>query len=340
MAKARRTPATDTDTTVVEAAKPRRSRAAKPAAEAVAKPAAPRRAKAAKPAEPAPPKPAGRSRAKAAVASDAAPRKRAPKPAATAPAAPPMLIDDQPLGQAAQEIAQIRAQMRYIRQMVDSRADVQPDAHAMLQRLCQDASPRAILSGTTASVIELRPHARRAAVVEDAPRPRVRRAAAGQGVVALTQPLAEPLPDLIAEAAPELVASPFVEAEVPPALPRRRSRMMRLLSAWGDWLMWRLMPPTMSEAPTSVAPALTAPHPVELQAAPAPVPPAVPEVPVAQIVTQTVDQIMDDAAMRARLKEMIREELEGEMGARFSGNLRAVVRREVAAALDDRLTHL
>lgn len=338
MAKARRTPATDTETPVVEAAKPRRSRAAKPAAEAVAKPAAPRRAKAAKPAEPAPLKLARRSRAK----TEAAPRKRAPKSAAILPAALPPLIDDQPLGQAAQEIAQIRAQMRYIRQMVDSRADVQPDAHAMLQRLCQDASPRAILSGTTASVIELRPHARRAAAGEDAPRPRARRASAGQGVVAMPQPLAEPLPDLIAEPAPEAVVAPPVEAEVPPAPPRRRSRVMQLLSAWGDWLMWRLMPPTLSDAPASVAPAVTTPHPqpVEIQAAPAPVPPAAPEVPVAQIVTQTVDQIMDDAAMRARLKEMIREELEGEMGARFSGNLRAVVRREVAASLDERLTHL
>ena len=44
--------------------------------------------------------------------------------------------------------------------------------------------------------------------------------------------------------------------------------------------------------------------------------------------------------MRAHLQEMIREELEGEMGARFSGNLRAVVRREIATALDERLSHL
>ena len=67
---------------------------------------------------------------------------------------------------------------------------------------------------------------------------------------------------------------------------------------------------------------------------------ALPHLPVAQIVAQTVAQMMDDKTMRAHLQEMIREELEGEMGARFSGNLRAVVRREIATALDERLTHL
>lgn len=44
--------------------------------------------------------------------------------------------------------------------------------------------------------------------------------------------------------------------------------------------------------------------------------------------------------LRDHLQAMIRDELAGEMGARFSGNLQAVIRREVANGLDDRLTHL
>ena len=36
------------------------------------------------------------------------------------------------------------------------------------------------------------------------------------------------------------------------------------------------------------------------------------------------------------LREMIQEELQGEMGQRFSRNLRAVIRREIAAAIDER----
>ncbi|TJZ91118.1 hypothetical protein FA743_13015 [Paracoccus gahaiensis] len=49
---------------------------------------------------------------------------------------------------------------------------------------------------------------------------------------------------------------------------------------------------------------------------------------------------LEDNSLRVRLQDMIRDELAGEMGARFSGNLQAVIRREVASGLDDRLTHL
>lgn len=51
------------------------------------------------------------------------------------------------------------------------------------------------------------------------------------------------------------------------------------------------------------------------------------------------DQPLDDeeASIRDLLREMIQEELHGAMGERFSGNIRAVIRREVAAAIDQHL---
>lgn len=49
---------------------------------------------------------------------------------------------------------------------------------------------------------------------------------------------------------------------------------------------------------------------------------------------------VDVQAIRGLLREMIQEELHGELGARFSRNLRAVIRREVAAAIDDHMDRL
>lgn len=43
---------------------------------------------------------------------------------------------------------------------------------------------------------------------------------------------------------------------------------------------------------------------------------------------------LGQADLRIALREMIREELQGELGARLSGNLRSVIRREIANALD------
>lgn len=48
----------------------------------------------------------------------------------------------------------------------------------------------------------------------------------------------------------------------------------------------------------------------------------------------------DDEAIRDLLRELIREELQGELGERFSRNLRALVRREIAAAIDAELSRL
>lgn len=43
----------------------------------------------------------------------------------------------------------------------------------------------------------------------------------------------------------------------------------------------------------------------------------------------------DEESIRELLRDMIREELHGELGERFSRNLRAVIRREVASAIED-----
>ncbi|WP_255329710.1 hypothetical protein [Paracoccus albicereus] len=51
----------------------------------------------------------------------------------------------------------------------------------------------------------------------------------------------------------------------------------------------------------------------------------------------TVEDIVDDPAMRALVREIIGEELHGELGTRFARNLRAVIRREVAAAIEDQM---
>ncbi|MDP5305916.1 hypothetical protein [Paracoccus spongiarum] len=56
----------------------------------------------------------------------------------------------------------------------------------------------------------------------------------------------------------------------------------------------------------------------------------------AAIVTPEVDE----QSIRDLLREMIQEELHGELGERFSRNLRAVIRREVAAAIEDYLDRI
>lgn len=48
----------------------------------------------------------------------------------------------------------------------------------------------------------------------------------------------------------------------------------------------------------------------------------------------------EEQSIRDLLREMIQEELHGELGERFSRNLRAVIRREVASAIDDQLDRL
>ncbi|ODT58794.1 MULTISPECIES: hypothetical protein [Paracoccus] len=392
MVKARRTSATDAADpaqppvlTVIEGTKPRRTRKAAAAPEAPAAKAP--RARTAKPkaaprAEDAPPKPAAKPRSRSKAAPKARDvtkparqtRARAAKPAPASDArwvdeltfaaqaqaqagrsvAQIVLSEDQPLGAAAREIARIRSEMQQIRHMIDSQPVEQGDAHAMLQRLCRNPAPRGLLAGSTASVIELVPQTRRAS------------APAARALRAVPDAIAAPLPDAIADtvapqispviANPDPVLAQLVAPVAMPAPVRAPSRIARLLSAWGDWLMWRLLPPALPSQASAARPGAT-PQPLRqaaaasvAQVAPAdsapvgrgpvaPMPPQ-PPVPMDEIVGQAVTRIMEDGSLRAHLKEMIREELEGEMGARFSGNLRAVVRREIATALDERLTHL
>lgn len=47
-----------------------------------------------------------------------------------------------------------------------------------------------------------------------------------------------------------------------------------------------------------------------------------------------VTQQVEDQSIRELLRDMVQTELNGELGERFSANLRAVIRREVAAAID------
>lgn len=47
-----------------------------------------------------------------------------------------------------------------------------------------------------------------------------------------------------------------------------------------------------------------------------------------------------DQGMQAELQEMIKAELLGELGERFSRNLRVVIRREVAAAIDAQIDRI
>lgn len=50
--------------------------------------------------------------------------------------------------------------------------------------------------------------------------------------------------------------------------------------------------------------------------------------------------VTEDPELRSLLREMIQEELQGEMGQRFSSNLRAVIRREVATMIDQHLERI
>ncbi|QBX35468.1 hypothetical protein E4191_12785 [Paracoccus liaowanqingii] len=177
--------------------------------------------------------------------------------------------------------------------------------------------------------------------------------------------------------------------------PKAKSRVMGLLAAWADWLLWRLQPPRIPQVGYQDAmqlvpqPALAATdsvlamsktvHPNAIGLAPPnlsvpesqaaeeksmaslpngdqkdetptdaegsphdPVPAGAADIPIlsTEMVAQALTEALVDDSLRSQVLEMIRDELAGEMGARFSGNLQAVIRREVAAGLDDRLTHL
>ncbi|RJK96210.1 hypothetical protein D3P06_17890 [Paracoccus aestuarii] len=267
----------------------------------------------------------------------AAPRSRKPKADAAAKPAPktpakrkpkaatPAAVERPAVGGAAAEIAQIRSGVAQIRRMLDDAPPLPPmDAHELLTRLCRDPAPRPHRSAG-AQVIDLVPHMRLPAEDEAAADlPDIRDEVQDGGVAETGGP----------GDGPRVPVQPEVPGIV---MPVRRSRIARLLSAWGDWLMWRLMPPEIANAPAAQQPA--APQPVT-EAAPAVIQITAPPVPIDEIVAEAIARITADGTLRDHLQEMIREDLEGEMGARFSGNLRTVLRREISVALDDRLTHL
>ncbi|WP_282602456.1 hypothetical protein [Paracoccus sp. PARArs4] len=89
-----------------------------------------------------------------------------------------------------------------------------------------------------------------------------------------------------------------------------------LLRAWRDWLGQRMRPPVPQALPPAPQPA-----PIIVQ-----LPPEAPEL------EPVVLAVLQDAALGEQLQELVREELEGEMGQRFSANLRALVKKEIALA--------
>lgn len=140
-------------------------------------------------------------------------------------------------------------------------------------------------------------------------------------------------------------AAPQPPAEAPqPAIVQ--SVVAPAAFAWPAWSA----APAIQPVPTTSAP-IGQPEPAATRPPVQPEPPAsAPEpAPVAKIVPPEPSSIpagpavcsplLPDNSLRDALREMIREELHGELGARFSANLRAVIRREIVQALDDRLLH-
>lgn len=72
---------------------------------------------------------------------------------------------------------------------------------------------------------------------------------------------------------------------------------------------------------------------------PDPVPQVIVE-PLQDEVMAETSEVVDEASIREVIREIIQEELHGELGQRFSRNLRAVIRREVAASIDEHLERL
>ncbi|MBU2958052.1 hypothetical protein Q4511_10540 [Paracoccus sp. 1_MG-2023] len=88
------------------------------------------------------------------------------------------------------------------------------------------------------------------------------------------------------------------------------------IRAWRDRIAMRMRPP-VQDVPEPAAP----PAPIVIQ-----MPAEAPQV------EPVVMAVLTDPALATQLTELVREELEGEMGQRFSANLRALVRREIAVA--------
>ncbi|MBM3604729.1 MAG: hypothetical protein FJX25_08230 [Alphaproteobacteria bacterium] len=175
-------------------------------------------------------------------------------------------------------------------------------------------------------------------------------------------PLSWPLPTLPVAVLPHPAAAVLPEPAEPPAL-------HRILAGWRDWLLWTLAPPRLplrqrrspkdgagdaagqsaiqggpaEPGPRSEAAgggASVQPEQSDGPGVSAPASSAAPfDLPL-RVAIEVEALLHDDPHLRNGLREMVQEELQGEMGQRFSANLRAVIRREITQALDDRLTHL
>lgn len=164
----------------------------------------------------------------------------------------------------------------------------------------------------------------------------------------LARRLAEPAapvplaPRLPPEPAPH-AAAPEPEVEAPQPIIVQSV----LAPATFAWPAWSAAPAGQPQPPATasnlkpqppVTETMVQPEPPAAEAVPLPknVPPDPFPVPIE---IAACGPLLPDASLRDTLREMIREELHGELGARFSANLRAVIRREIVQALDDRMLH-
>ena len=93
--------------------------------------------------------------------------------------------------------------------------------------------------------------------------------------------------------------------------------------------LWHALRPPVAAEPAIVVQA----EPV-IQPAPAPEPPVHAPPPSAQDVARMV---MEHPDLQRELHAAVQQQLEGEMGQRFSANLRAVIRAQVAMAVEDQM---
>ncbi|VDS07073.1 hypothetical protein PARHAE_00245 [Paracoccus haematequi] len=151
------------------------------------------------------------------------------------------------------------------------------------------------------------------------------------------------------DAAPEIQAQPQIPASPEPA---------GIVQALGDgaddaddfaeafdWKA-RMRPELEEPAPVVLAEA----KPAEQRLSGWALPPEPAFDPVAQLAAEAeafaaeqqaqADLTDEEQSIRDLLREMVQEELNGELGERFSANLRAVIRREIAAAIDAHLDRL
>jgi hypothetical protein len=104
-----------------------------------------------------------------------------------------------------------------------------------------------------------------------------------------------------------------------PASAKSRPVLVELWRAWGDRMLARLQ-----SAPVVVIepPVMQAPDPVPVI------------VPTSQDVA---DLVLNHPALQTQLQFAVQQELNGELEAKFSANLRAVIRSQVAMAVQDQM---